>query len=151
MSIKKIILNNFLAKIMSLAFAVATWFYVFDLMNTEPYIQRKESSGDVFAKYDFEVKQVPVKPVFYGKPPRGYRAIFDKVKIEPSVMAVFGPKEVLSHVDELRTETIDLGEYTRSTQFKLGINSDVKYLRMDNKVVDVFVPIEAVGSDFSGK
>ena len=151
MNIKKIILNNILAKILSLAFATATWFYVFDLMNSDSYVMRREPSGDVFAKYDFEVKEVPVKPVFYGKPPKGYRAIFDKVKIDPSVIAVFGPKEVLSQVDELRTENIDLSEYTKSTQFKLGINSDVKYLRMDDKVVDVYVPIESVGSDFSGK
>lgn len=151
MNIKKIILNNLLAKMIALAFAVATWFYVFDLMNSDPFLLRREQSMDVFEKYEFEVKKVPVRAVFYGRPPGGYRALLDDVKVDPAVIAVFGPRAVLSQVDELRTETIDLSEYTRSRRFKLGIASDVRYLRLEDKVVDVYVPIEAVGSDFSGK
>lgn len=151
MRIKEIILNNFLAKLIALIFAFATWIYVFDLMNSDPFPHRREASGDVFDKYDFGVKKMPVKPVFYGRPPSGYRVNFDNVKVDPSVIAVFGPKEVLSQVDEIRTETIDLSAYTRSRQFKVGIRSDVRYLRMEDKVVDISVPIEAVGSDFSGR
>ena len=151
MKIREIILNNLLAKMIALAFAVATWFYVFDLMSSDPFLHRREQSIDVFEKYEFEVKKVPVRPVFYGRPPSGYRAVLDDVKVDPSIIAIFGPRAGLSQVDELRTETIDLSEYTRSRQFKLGIASDVRYLRLEDKVVDVYVPIEAVGSDFSGK
>ncbi|MFA6637104.1 MAG: YbbR-like domain-containing protein [Candidatus Omnitrophota bacterium] len=140
---KKIITNNFWAKVVTLVFAVATWFYVFDLMNSDPYLHRRESPEKMLSRFNFSLKEVPIKPVFYGKSPRGYKVIFDDVKVEPEKMTIFGPKEALDQVDELRTDRIDLREYTSSVQLRLGLSSDVKYIDLDNKVVDVFLPVES--------
>lgn len=143
---KHIILNNFWAKIITLALAVATWFYVFDLVNSDSYSAKKETAEEIFARYNFIVKEVPVKPVFYGKSPDGYRVDYDKVKVDPSKMSIFGPKSVIEQVEELRTDTINLGEYTRSARLKLGVHSDVKYLKLEDKAVDVYIPVESLNA-----
>lgn len=143
---KRIITNNFWAKVVTLAFAIATWFYVFDLMNSDPYTHRRESTEEMLSNFNFSLKEVAIKPVFYGKSPRGFRVAFDKVKVEPEKMTIFGPKEALDQVEELRTDRIDLREYTSSVQLKLGLSSDVKYINLDNKVVDVYLPVESTES-----
>ncbi len=143
---KRIITNNFWAKVVTLVFAIATWFYVFDLMNSDPYVYRRDNSEQMMSNFNFDLKEVPIKPVFYGKPPRGYKVEFDKVKVEPEKMTIFGPKEALDKVDELRTDRIDLREYTASVQLKLGISSDVKYINLKNTIVDVYLPVESTSS-----
>ncbi len=63
MKFGNIFFNNFLAKIISLILAVLTWFYVFDLINSDSFHQKKESVEDIFSRYKFVVKEVAVKPV----------------------------------------------------------------------------------------
>jgi len=142
-----IIFNNFWAKIISLILAALTWFYVFDLINSDSFYQKKETVEDIFSRYKFIVKEVPVKPVFTGKVREGYKIEFDNIKIEPSKIAVFGPEEVIDGVKELRTDKIDLGEYTRSINLRLGLNSDTKFLRIKSNAVNVYLPVEAVKSE----
>ena len=142
MNWKSIILNNFWPKVISLILATATWFYVFDLVNSDSFSQRKATVEEVVSRYDFIVKEIPVKLVFSGKSPKGYQVLFDEIKIVPARIAVFGPKEIMGGVNELETDKIFLGEYTRSTQLRLGLHSDVKYLQIKDKVVDVYLPVE---------
>lgn len=139
---KRIITNNFWAKVVTLVFAIGTWFYVFDLMNSDPYLHRRETAEQILSNFNFSLKEVPIKAVFYGRSPRGYRVAFDKVKVEPEKMTIFGPKSALDQVEELRTDRIDIREYTASVQLKIGISSDVKYINLDNKTVDVYIPVE---------
>lgn len=143
MSWGKMIFNNFWPKLFALILAVATWFYVFDLVNSDSFSQ-KETVEDVFSRYDFIVKEVPIKTVFSGRSPKGYRVVFEKVKLEPSMISLFGPKDILDGVSELSTESIDLSEYTRSAKLTLSLRSDVKLLNVEDKVVDVYLPVEIV-------
>ena len=142
----KMILNNFWPKLFALILAMATWFYVFDLVNSDSFSQ-KETVEDVFSRYDFIVKEVLVKPVFSGRSPKGYRVALEKVKIEPSRISLFGPKDILDEVSELSTDSVDLSEYTRSAKLTLGLHSDVKLLNIEDKVVDVYLPVEIVQED----
>lgn len=138
------ILHNFWAKLISLILAIATWFYVFDLVSTESFSQRKETIENILEKYNFTVKEVPVRPVFRGSSPAGYRTVLENVKVKPSSISILGPESVIEDVTELRTERINLGEYTRSVNLRLGVRSDVRALRLEDKVVDVFLPVEKV-------
>lgn len=142
MKLLKIITHNFWLKIISLVLAAATWFYVFDLVKPVSFTQRQEKAEDVFARYQFTIKEVPVKLVFTGKSPEGYRVEYDKVKVAPSSIAIFGPEEVVENVSELRTEKIDLGEFKRTEKVQLGIVSDVKMLQFKDKAVEVYIPVE---------
>jgi YbbR domain-containing protein len=147
MRLNDIIFHNFWPKVISLVLAVATWFYVFDVVNTDSFSQKKGTVEDVLSRYQFTVKEVPVKPVFTGKSPSGYKVNFEKVTVEPSSIAVFGPRDVIDDVEELRTDKINIGEYTRSAKLQLGIKSDVKFLQIKDKVVDVYVPVEPMSVD----
>ncbi len=147
MRLGDVLFNNFWPKLISLVLAVATWFYIFDLVSSDSFSQKKETAEDIYARYKFTVKEVPVSPVFSGNSPTGYHVVFDKVKVEPSVIAIFGPEEVLKEVDNLSTDRINLGEYTRSVNLRLGVRSDLKFLRTDDKAVDVYLPVEPVTRD----
>jgi len=139
---KIIIFNNFLAKLIALALAIATWFYVFDLVNTDLFLKKKKTVEEIFSRYEFSVKEVPVRPIFFGKLPKGYNVKFDEIKVNPSKISVFGPKDIVDGVDELETEKIDLSEHTRSAELRLGLHSDTKFLRIKDKVVNVYLPVE---------
>jgi len=150
MNLGKIIFNNFWAKIIALVLAMATWFYVFDLVNTDSFMQKKERVEDIFSRYKFVVKEVPIKPVFSGKAPSGYVNDFERVVITPSKISIFGPEDVLEDVTELRTDKIDLSEYTRDANLKVGFSSDVKDLGIEGKVVDVFLPVQPLQTKEAG-
>jgi len=147
MSGSSIITNNFWAKLIALVLAIATWFYIFDMVNQDSFRQKSETTEEVFSRYNFIVKELPVKPVFSGKSPDGYRVMFDKVRVEPSVISILGPEDVINDLTELNTESIDLGEYTRSAKLTLGLDSDVDLLDLDGKVVNVYVPVEFTEAD----
>lgn len=141
------IANNFWLKIFSLILAVATWFYVFDLVDSDLANSRKQTLEQMMGRYNFVTKEVPVRPFFMGKSPEGFRVIFEKIKVDPSSIVIFGPQEVVNAVNALRTDTIDLGEFTRSAKLSLGVQSDVKLLRFQDKFVDVYVPVEHIRDD----
>ncbi|MFH1845963.1 MAG: YbbR-like domain-containing protein [Candidatus Omnitrophota bacterium] len=143
MKITEIIFRNFLAKIISLILAIATWFYIFDLVNIDSFSQKEQTVEDIFSRYEFTAKKVPVKPLFSGKSPKGYRAVFEKVKITPGEITIFGPGEIVETVSELRTGKINLGEYTRSASLRLGVSSDSKFFKLEEEFVDVYLPVEA--------
>lgn len=142
MRFRNIIFHNIWPKLISLILAIATWFYVFDIINRDSFSQRKKTAEEVFSRYKFMVKEVPVKPVFVGKSPEGYRVDFDKVRVEPSTIAIFGPRDVIGQVNDLRTDKINLGEYTRSVRLQLSVHSDLTYLRFGDNAVDVHLPVE---------
>ena len=144
MKIFDLLVNNFWLKIFSLMLAVATWFYVFDLVDSDLAVTRKQSLEQMMGRYNFITREVPVKPFFMGRSPEGFRVVFEKVKVDPSSIVIFGPQEVVNAVNALRTDTIDIGEYTRSTKLSLGVQSDVKLLRFKDKFVDVYVPVERI-------
>ena len=141
MNLGKFLLNNFMAKVIALILAISTWFYVYDLIKNDSYIQKKQTAEDVIAQYKFIVKEVPVRPVFVGKTPEGYVVSFDKVKVLPEEISVFGPKEIVEGLDYLNTEKINLDEYTRSVRLRLGLKSNIRFLKMKDKVVDVYLPV----------
>lgn len=147
----RFISNNFWAKIIALALAIATWFYVFDLVNSDSYKQKKETMEDIISRYKFVVKEVPVKPLFVGKSPEGYRVPFDKVRITPAKISVFGPEEIVDDLEDLRTDKISLGEYTRSTKLSLSLHSDTKFLKINDKIVDIYLPVELIETDSAGR
>lgn len=144
-----VIVHNFWLKVISLILAAATWFYVFDLIR--PARIHQETPEDVFARYQFTIKEVPVKLVFTGKTPKGYRVVFDEVNVIPSTIAVYGPEGVVEGVEDLRTEEINLGKYKKTVKMELDIVSDVKMLQFKDKIVDVYIPVEKVKREESAE
>jgi len=142
MKLLDIVFHNFWPKIISLVLAVATWFYVFDLISNESYHQKKETAEDILARSRLTVKEVPVKPVFTGKTPEGYKVDYGGIVIDPGTISILGPATFVEKVDEIRTDRINLDEYTRSVTLRLGIHSDVRAIRFENKFVELYLPVE---------
>jgi YbbR domain-containing protein len=145
MKLGKIVFNNFWPKVIAFVLAIATWFYVFDLVNTDSFQQKKETVEEMLSRFEFTLKEVPVKPVFAGRSPEGYQVVYEKVMVDPSKVTVFGPKEILDNVSEFRTDPIDVGEYTKSARLQIGVESDVKALNFKDETVNVYLPIEPAG------
>jgi YbbR-like protein len=142
--ILEITFHNFLAKFVALFLAVATWFYVFDIVNDESFPSKKESFEEILEKYRFMSKDLDVKPVYMGKSPEGYKVLFEKVTINPPVISVVGPEKLLEKIEELKTDRIELGEYTRSVTLKTKLHSDSRTLKFEDKMVEVYLPVERI-------
>lgn len=123
--------------------AVATWFYVFDLVNDESFRSRKETVDDVFSRYKFSSKELAVKPMLTGKAPTGYNISLNNITVTPSNISVFAPEDILVDLAELRTEMINLGEYTKTATVRVRVLSDNKFLNLKDKIVDVYIPVTA--------
>jgi hypothetical protein len=136
------ILNNFWAKVISLILAVATWFYVFDIVTSVDDPRKKDDAGKFFSSERFIARDIPIRPVLFGKPKSGYRLDMEKVRVEPGTISMLLPESIAYSVKELRTEPVDLGEYTKPASLRSKVFSDSKLLRMDRKLVDIFIPIE---------
>lgn len=141
MKIFEIILNNFWAKIIALVLAAATWFSVYDIVTTEIMSKNKETAETVLAKTKFLVKEVPVRVLYAGRSPEGYKVDMANVKVTPHVMSIMGPEGVVDSLKELRTDPVNLGEYTKSAVLRLKVHSDVKAIRVNEKVVEVELPV----------
>ncbi len=139
MSPFKAISNNFFPKIVCLVLAVVTWFYVFDIVNSDP--QKKETVEEVYARSTIIGKEVPVKLVFSGKTPVGYKVLYNKIVIKPSKIAIVGPDTIIDGIEELKTQRIYLGEYTRSVTLEVALEP-TKNLKMEDNLITAIIPIE---------
>jgi YbbR domain-containing protein len=144
MRLGNIFFHNFWLKFFSLIIAFATWLYVVDLVENDDFSEKKSAVEQVFSRLQFSVKEVPIKPAFTGKAPEGYVILYDDIKITPSSISIFGPTKVLDEVDFLTTQPLDVSEYTRSVNLQTGIRSKFKYLRFENKVVDILLPVQKI-------
>ncbi len=67
-------------------------------------------------------KQFQVMPVTTGDVAAGYE--FEQMNMTPDVITITGPETILSHVDALLTETIDLNGMKDSRQFQVPLDLD---------------------------
>lgn len=143
----KIIFHNFWAKVICLILAVATWFYVLDIISDDYFGKKQETAEDVMSRYDFVIKELPVVPVFTGESPTGYVMDREDVKVTPSEISVYLPRELVGDMRQLHTEKIDIGEYTRSTWITRNIRSDLNIPDLEEEEVNIYIPVRKNGED----
>ena len=120
MSIKRAFLNNVGLKMLALFFALITWFYVLEATKLDS--ERAGFKG-FFSSGQYTSKNLYVKPIFVGSPPKGYFVDYSNTKIKPEAVLVIGPDKVLLKTDFIPTKHIDLDEYTRSASIDVGLGS----------------------------
>lgn len=133
---------NFWAKIVTLILAIATWFYVFDMVNQDYTFE--QTLFRPAAEPEFTLKKIVVEPSFTGAPPRGYRARLDEVRVDPQHVHVLAPVTMIRRIDAIRTERIDLRKVTKSTKFSVGLTTDLDMLTLPEEKVEVYVPVSRV-------
>ncbi len=90
-------------------------------------------------------KTVPLKSVVLGEPASGYQV--DEIRIEPNTATILGDPLVMSKINFLETEPLDITgrESSIITQQRLVLTTGVSLLNMENSV-QVGVTIRAVQS-----
>jgi len=136
---KKWILNNIGLKVLSLALAVSTWFYI----NKELEKVRNEEERAIFSMLNYEVaaKRLPIKLTLVGKPPEGYSLDSENLTIAPETCVVMGPEKILQTVEYARTIPIDITEYTKSIKKRLPLGPIAEGISLKEFSVDVYIPI----------
>lgn len=138
---KNWLLKNFWLKVISLALAVITWFYVVDELSHTPGEERLPfwvgyAPGNV-------IKQVQVIPMIKGHPAENYILRADKIVLKPDATFIIGQKRIVDKVASLKTVPVDITGQTKTYNVTVPLES-VKGIRLygGGGIVDLTIPIE---------
>jgi len=130
--------TNLLYKLVALILAVITYIYV----------QNEISSSGKFHNQQFlkelDFKVVPVRVVFKGEPPPGYRILTANVKVKPEKVVVMGKKEDLDKIMEISTQEIDVRKFTHTRTLYVSLKPVENAIIGDKGVIEVEIPVVAV-------
>lgn len=135
------LLRNFWLKIVSLALAVITWFYVVDELSHTPGEERLPfwigyAPGNI-------IKQVQITPVIEGQPLENYVLRSDRITIRPDATFIIGPKRIIEKVNSLKTVPIDVTGQSKTYNVTVPLESlrGVRFYGAGG-IVDITIPIE---------
>lgn len=140
----KIFTNNFAIKFISLVMALVTWYFVFSEIRREKTLRDSTNVSMLPFFERLTTKQLNVKAVFIGNVPEGYELLKDTVQIEPSNFIIAGPKSVLSKLENLQTEPIEINRYKKSTAVSAKINPIAPNIDTDSLIVKVTIPVRKI-------
>ncbi len=88
-------------------------------------------------------RNVPVRPVFTGTPPEGFRIETSKVRVRPPTVVVSGPESAVLATTEVETAPVDVSDLDRPARFHQRIVPPAKdHVTVNVKAVTVQVAIE---------
>lgn len=139
MRVKKWIINNLGLKILSLALAIATWFYV-----NQEFARRKTEEEKAIIKvlhYEVVTKKIPIQLIIVGKLKSEYEIVSDGIVISPESCVVIGPEIILRDVSAVRTLPIDISEYTKDVNREIALAPIAEGITLKDYFVKVYIPI----------
>lgn len=137
---KKLTVHNLGLKLVSLALAILTWFYIIGELGKVKVIEEK-SPMELAYSYRLKVKHLPIRPNFQGTTSAGYMVDEEKVDIKPKTHAVWGPGRIVESLEYLQTKPIGVGEYTKSFTVKVGLQPVANLRLPKNDFIVLKVPI----------
>lgn len=138
--IKVFVLNNAGLKILALALAVFTWFYINGELSRLALEESMGIKGGV--PYRIAAKTLPIVVDVKGKVLPGYKVDTDKITITPQVCNVIGVKRLLDKVDVIKTVPVYVGEYTKTVTVRVSLESPAKGIKLVDKYASIIIPIE---------
>ncbi len=139
MKAKKWVTNNLGLKILALALAIATWFYVnHELTKLKTGEERAIVS---MLQYDMVSKKLPVQLTIVGEVQEGYELITEAITVEPEAIVVVGPDNILDEVTSVRTVPVDISEYTQDIIKQLELAPIARGIALKDSIVNVYIPI----------
>ncbi|MDP2943489.1 MAG: hypothetical protein Q8O36_08315 [Candidatus Omnitrophota bacterium] len=133
--------KNFWLKIVSLALAIITWYYVAEESRHMPGEERlpfwvSYTQANV-------VKEVKIVPVIVGHPAENYVLRSDNITVKPDTTFIMGPKRIVDKIGSLRTWQIDVTGQNKTCTLMAPLEL-VKGVRFygSGGIVDVTIPIE---------
>lgn len=131
--------TNLLYKLVALILAVITYIYVHNEISSS---SGKFHNQQFLKELDFKV--VPVRVVFKGEPPPGYRILTANVKVKPEKVVVMGKKEDLDKIMEISTQEIDVRKFTHTRTLYISLKPVENAIIGDKGVIEVEIPVVAV-------
>lgn len=133
--------KNFWLKVVSMALAVITWYYVTEELRHMPGEERLPfwvtyTQGSV-------IKEVKIIPVIIGHPAENYVVRLEKITVVPATTFIMGPRRIVDKITSLKTVQIDITgqNKTCSLTVPLELVKGVKFYG-PGAVVDITIPIE---------
>lgn len=137
----KLLKGPFVLKVVALACAVVTYFYIYN----ELYREKFKAPDPSYKLIKLTAKSLPVKERFASAPPVGYRLVLEDVKVSPNRVTVIGPEALLDEASRVETSFIDLSENTQSGVKKIPLENVAGiHLAGDPQMVEVTVVIRKI-------
>jgi YbbR domain-containing protein len=87
-------------------------------------------------------KTVSVQPAVVGVPQHGFVII--EIKVVPEEIVIEGPGNIISKIDNVKTEPIDITGLKNSLQYKAKINMTNSVIRLTEQKVDVNIIVKRI-------
>ncbi len=139
---KNIFLNNLGLKLLALFLAFITWFYI--AVELQKGAAKEREVLYRMLPYKLTSKKIPIKLNLVGPPLKGYKVIYDKIVMTPSVCVMIGPRSLLDGLPAIYTEPIDISGYTKTFNEDVALVSPVKGIAMKERFVSVTIPVAKI-------
>jgi YbbR domain-containing protein len=87
-------------------------------------------------------KTVAVQPAVVGVPERGF--VIYEIKVVPETVVIEGPKSIISQINNIKTEPVDIAGLNRSLQYKVKLNMSNSSVKTDEQKVDVNIFVNRI-------
>jgi YbbR domain-containing protein len=87
-------------------------------------------------------KTVSVQPAIEGLPERGF--VILEIRVDPEVLILEGPRSIVSKINNVKTEPIDINGLNRDLQYKAKLNLPNSGLRANIQKVDVNILVRQI-------
>jgi len=87
-------------------------------------------------------KSIPVKPAIVGVPQHGF--VIYGIKVAPETVVIEGPKSVISKINNIKTEPIDITGINQTSQYKVKLSTSNFSLKTDEQKVDVTIVVNRI-------
>jgi YbbR domain-containing protein len=87
-------------------------------------------------------KTVSVQPSIEGLPERGF--VILEIRVEPETLILEGPRSIVSKINNIKTEPIDISGLDRNLQYKAKLNLQNSGLRANVQKVDVHILVKQI-------
>lgn len=140
-SIHRLFTEHKALKLTALVLALGFWFYIakeLDSKNSD----EGQFLNKVLPKESVSAKKLTVKPLFIGKPRRGYKIDQSRVLVAPDYVIVVGTKDMLDKIKFAYTMPIDTADVSRSFIKSVPLNSIAPGVFLEETAVQVTVMVE---------
>jgi len=87
-------------------------------------------------------KTVSVQPSIEGLPEKGF--VILEIKVDPEMLILEGPRSIVSRINNVKTEPIDINGLNRDLQYKAKLNLPNSGLRANIQKVDVNILVKRI-------
>ncbi len=87
-------------------------------------------------------KTVSVQPSIEGLPEKGF--VILEIKVDPEILILEGPRSIVSRINNVKTEPIDINGLNRDLQYKAKLNLPNSGLRANIQKVDVNILVKRI-------